>query len=212
MAEAQSAYSLIRAAIISRELTQQDPLVETALAKKYNVSRTPVREALRRLESEGLVVRSGSSMRVREYQSEEMIDLYEVRIYLEEAAAKTAALRHSSMDLVLIDRAHQAMIDLDLATASRNELTAANMTFHERVWAASHSPALIDLLNRVQVHFIRYPGTTLAKEGRWQQVIQEHAELIEAIRNHDDTAAARIASSHLETAKNIRIAMYIDET
>ncbi|MEO7122440.1 MAG: GntR family transcriptional regulator [Lacisediminihabitans sp.] len=210
MGESLTPYSLIRDAIISREFPQQAQLVETVLAAKYQVSRTPIREALRRLESEGLVVRSGSSMRVREYQSEEMVDLYEARMFLEEAAAKTAAIRHTPMDLVLIDRAHQAMVDIDFASTGATELAAVNMTFHERIWAASHSPALVDLLNRVQVHFIRYPGTTLATRSRWNQVLEEHADLITAIRNRDDEAARRIAGSHLETAKNIRIGMYID--
>ena len=71
-----SPYLMIRNAIISQELPPRAQLVESGLAKKYNVSRTPIREALRRLETEGLVERNGSRMQVREYRPEEMLDLY----------------------------------------------------------------------------------------------------------------------------------------
>lgn len=205
-----SPYLMIRNAIISQEFPPRAQLVESALAKKYNVSRTPIREALRRLETEGLVERYGSRMQVREYRPEEMLDLYEVRTFLEEAAAKTAALRHTDMDMMLIERAHHAMQDMDFATATPAELAAANRTFHERVWAASHSAALLDLLDRILVHFIRYPGTTLSTPERWNQVLKEHEELLGAIRVRDAGAAGRIASAHMEEAKNIRIQMYID--
>lgn len=206
----QTSYELIRRAIIERDLPPQAPLVEAALAKQYQVSRTPIREALRRLESEGLVERAGARMQVREYRPDEMVDLYEVRIFLEEAAARTAAVRHTTVDLVLIERAHQAMLDVDFEKATPLELAQVNRVFHERVCAASHSPALVDLLQRILVHFIRYPGTTLARRSRWRQVLKEHEQLIAAIRSRDPETAARIASSHLEEAKNIRIGMYID--
>jgi len=205
-----SPYLMIRNAIIAQELPPKAQLVETALAKKYNVSRTPIREALRRLETEGLVERIGSRMQVREYRPEEMLDLYEVRSFLEEAAAKTAALRHTDMDLMLIERAHQSMMDLKFEEATAAQLAAVNRTFHERIWAASHSAALLDLLDRILVHFIRYPGTTLATPARWNQVLKEHEELVAAIRDRDAERAGKIASAHLEVAKNIRIEMYID--
>jgi DNA-binding GntR family transcriptional regulator len=205
-----SPYLMIRNAIIAQELPPRAQLVENALAKKYNVSRTPIREALRRLETEGLVERYGSRMQVREYRPEEMLDLYEVRSFLEEAAAKTAALRHTDMDLMLIERAHQSMLDVKFEEASATQLAATNRTFHERVWAASHSAALLDLLDRILVHFIRYPGTTLSTPERWNQVLKEHEDLVAAIRDRDADRAARIASAHMEEAKNIRIEMYID--
>ena len=205
-----SPYLMIRNAIISQELPPRAQLVESALAKKYNVSRTPIREALRRLETEGLVERYGSRMQVREYRPEEMLDLYEVRTFLEEAAAKTAALRHTDMDLMLIDRAHQAMVTLDFDAATPAELAAANRTFHERIWAASHSAALLDLLDRILVHFIRYPGTTLSTKERWDRVLKEHEELLVAIRARNAEEAGRIASAHMDEAKTIRSPRYID--
>lgn len=207
---AMSPYLRIRNAIIAQEFPPRAQLVENSLAKKYSVSRTPIREALRRLEIEGLVERAGSRLQVREYRPEEMLDLYEVRSFLEEAAAKTAALRHTDMDLMLIERAHQSMVDLTFEEATAAQLATVNRTFHERIWAASHSAALLDLLDRILVHFIRYPGTTLSSATRWNQVLREHEELVTAIRERDSDRAGRIASAHMEVAKNIRIEMYID--
>lgn len=211
LAENTSPYALLKASIIAGDFTPGGALVESALARRYDVSRTPIREALRRLESEGLVERIGARLQVREYQPEEMLDLYEVRSFLEEAAAKTAARRHTQMDLVLIERAHAAMREMDVASATPAELAEANRTFHERIWDAAHSAALRDFLDRILVHFIRYPGTTLASPGRWEAVLAEHDALVEAIRARDADAAARISSEHMEHARNIRIEMYIDE-
>jgi DNA-binding GntR family transcriptional regulator len=204
-----SAYGALRRDIVSGEIAPGEHLAELALAERYGVSRTPIREALRRLEQDGLVERVGRRMYVRAHQPEEILDIYEVRIILEEAAARGAALRHTALDLSMLSRAHTDM----LAIAESDPVLQArtNRHFHERLWAASHSNTLIDLLDRLHVHLHRYPETTLTYPGRWAEVLAEHTELLAAIQEHRADDAAAIAARHLTAARDIRLKMYAEQ-
>lgn len=198
-----SAYERIRESILVGELAPGQILSENALAERFGASRTPVREALHRLEIETLVERAGRSVRVRETSPEEILDIYYVRISLEGAAAKGAAERASELDVARLKVAAQ-----DLANAGTPEERAhTNRRFHELLWAASHSPTLIDLLERLNVHLIRYPRTTFEREDRWRAAILEHEEILEAIVQHDSVKAQRLAESHMTAAREVRLSM-----
>jgi DNA-binding GntR family transcriptional regulator len=204
-----SAYWSLRRDIVSREIKPGEKLVEMALAGRYGVSRTPIREALRRLEQDGLVQRDGRRLRVRQHRPDEIIDIEDVRIVLEGSAARAAALRRTSLELSLISRAHEAMRGL------REDDTAAQerfvWAFHELVWAASHSNTLVDLLSRLQVNLRRYPDDSLAHPGRWRQVLTNHERLVSAIREHRTGDAADIAAAHLTEARDIRLRGYSEQ-
>ncbi|MEV0616809.1 GntR family transcriptional regulator [Nonomuraea sp. NPDC050404] len=198
-------YERIREEIVSGALPAGAPLVEAALAGAYGISRTPVREALRRLEHDGLVERADRSLRVRTRSPEEILEIYEVRIVLEGAAARAAAERRTELDLA---RLRTALRDLTAAPAVPAEMAAANRRFHDVTWAASHNAALIDVLSRLQSHLTRYPTTTLTYEGRWQAVIKDYDDLLDAIARRDGGQAARIAEEHMTAARDIRLQMY----
>lgn len=205
----ESAYAALRRDIVSGEIAPGEHLVELALAARYGVSRTPIREALRRLEQDGLVERIGRRLHVRQHRPEEILDIYEVRIILEEAAARSAALRHSALDLSLLTRAHEDMLSISDGDPVRQ--SRANRTFHERIWAASHSKTLIDLLDRLYIHLDRYPETTLTYPGRWKDVLDDHEQLLAAIREHRADDAARIAAKHMTASRDIRLKMYAEQ-
>jgi DNA-binding GntR family transcriptional regulator len=90
-------YQQLREAIVTGVLSADAPLTELSLAAQYKVSRTPVREALRRLEQDGLVERGPRGMKVRGRSPEEILEIYEVRITLEGAAARAAAERRTEL-------------------------------------------------------------------------------------------------------------------
>jgi DNA-binding FadR family transcriptional regulator len=90
-------------------------------------------------------------------------------------------------------------------------MAAVNRAFHEEIWAASHNCTLIDLLTRLGSHITRYPATTLRSPGRWAEVLDEHAGLVQAIITRDEEAAARIAAEHMTKARDIRLRMYGEE-
>jgi DNA-binding GntR family transcriptional regulator len=176
------------------------------LAAKYKVSRTPVREALRRLEQDGLVDRGPRGMQVRARSPEEILEIYEVRITLEGAAARAAAERRTDLDLMRMEQIHASM-----KAASKDDperLATANRQFHEVIWAMSHNATLIDLLMRLHSHLIRYRETTLTYQGRWDDVLKEHEKLMKAIAAGDRETAGRVAEEHMTAARNVRLQMY----
>lgn len=204
-----SAYWALRRDIVSGQIKPGDKLVELSLADRYGVSRTPIREALRRLEQDGLVQRNGRRLRVRQHRPEEILDIYDVRIVLEEAAARAAALRRTSLELSLLARAYDAMRTIredDLAAQQRS-----CWAFHELIWAASHSGTLVDLLSRLQANLRRYPDGAPAHPGRWRRSLADHARLVSAIREHRAEDAGRISAEHLSAARDLRLRAFTDQ-
>jgi len=199
-------YDRIKQAILDGTFEPGFALVETAVAEFCGVSRTPVREALSRLEQEGLVKKTERGMTVRERTPEEILDIYEVRIALEGTAARLAAERHTRMDAIRLEHI------LTLADEDDKDLgqshAEGNREFHRGVWRASHNESLIDLLERLNLHLLRYPITTLTAPGRWQESLREHRELVVAILAGDPKRAQEIAEHHFTRARDIRLALW----
>ena len=199
-------YERIKHAILSGEFEPGQSLVESALAEWCEVSRTPVREALTRLEQDGLIGRGDRGLVVRESSPEEILDIYETRIVLEATAARFAAERRNQNDLLMLRRMLPRMTKL--ADADPTAKAAMNAEFHGLVWRASHNGSLIDLLGRLSMHLGRYPATTLAFPGRWESGNREHQELVDAIDARDGELAAQIASKHFTAARDIRLNLW----
>jgi DNA-binding GntR family transcriptional regulator len=201
-----SLYERILDTILEGEHAPGEPLVEAVIAQRFGVSRTPVREALRRLEQDGLLRRADRGMVVRERSPEEILDIYEARIVLESSAARAAAQRHTPFDRMRLEKLLRACEQVDPEDAA--ELVRCNRDFHRGVWEASHNETLRDLLDRLNLHLLRYPATTLTHPGRWEQALTEHAALVEAIAARDEESAARIAAEHFGAARDIRLALW----
>src|SRR4051794_19779323 len=181
-------------------------LIETSLAAQDRTNPTPIREALRRLEQDGLAERVDRSLRVRSASPEEILEIYDVRIALEGVAARSAAEHGTELDLLRLKAAQQAMRE---TTADEpRALAQANRHFHETMWHAAHNSTLVDLLTRLHAHLVRYPDTTLARPGRLPEALDEHDRLLDAIGRHDGARAQRIAEDHMRNARNIRLRMY----
>lgn len=202
---ATSVYEHIREAILNGHFPPDYLLVETALAEEFGASRTPVREALHRLEIEQLVERASRGMRVRASSPEEILDIYEVRVTLEGSAAQHAALRATDLDRRRLRAAQDDMLRAGSDPAAR---AASNRAFHEAVWQASHSATLVDLLQRLNTHLIRYPTTTLTQGDRWDVVLLEHENILAAIEARDGDRAGQLAERHMAGAREVRLAMY----
>jgi DNA-binding GntR family transcriptional regulator len=203
-----SVYQQLKTAIVEGELPAGQSLVETALADHYGVSRTPVREALHRLQQDGLVERADRGLRVVEGSAERILEIYEVRVVLEAAACAAAARRHTDVDLA---RLRGVMEGTPAESAEAAEKAVWNHQFHEAVWQATHNTTLVDLLTRLEVHLRRYPATTLVYPGRWDEAIAEHAELLDAIAASDQERAQEVGRRHMTRARDIRLRMWQDE-
>lgn len=204
------AYEKIKRAIITGELTPGQVLVETTLAQWCGVSRTPVREALRSLEQDGLVHRRDGGLVVRERTPAEILDIYEARIVLEATVGRVAAERRTEHDVrmlrVVLGRG-AALPAADIAA-----VVEANQQFHRLVWRASHNESLIDLLERLSLHLARYPETTLGYPGRWETACGEHAQLVDAIEARKGNDAYDVARRHYTAARDIRLLLFAEES
>lgn len=203
-----SAYDQIRNAILDGSLEPGTQLVESTVAQWCGVSRTPVREALKRLEHDGLVGRGERGLIVKERTPDEIMDLYHVRIVLEESVARFAAERHLPFDLVRLERAMRACEEL--ASPDGAARASANRDFHRVIWEAAHNEPLKDLLERLNLHLGRFPATTLSYPGRWTKALDEHAAVVEAIRNRDADEAGEISRRHITTARDIRLELFME--
>jgi DNA-binding GntR family transcriptional regulator len=208
-ADRMAPYEMLKRAILSGEIPPGQQLVEVALAEWCGVSRTPIREALLRLEQDGLTDRTDHGLAVRARSPEEILDVYYTRMILEATAGRVASERRTDHDLMLL---RWAMENCDgVPDTDRPRMVEANQQFHHAVWRASHNESLIDLLGRLNLHLGRYPGTTLASPGRWDAAREEHRQLLDAIERRDGDEAHRIAMQHFRAARDVRLALFARE-
>jgi DNA-binding GntR family transcriptional regulator len=144
-------------------------------------------------------------MRVRQTSSEEVLEIYGVRAILEAAAARDAASRRTDYDLATLDRIFASMGEA--RTASPQEMAAINRSFHRAIWDAARNRTLADLLERLAVHLRRYPATTYLRPGRWDEALEEHRMVLEAIRDKDPDGAAAVAEKHMRASRDVRLDM-----
>ena len=204
----ESVYSRLREDILSSAITPEETLTEVKLTERCGASRVPVREALQRLEQDGLLERRGKLLAVRTYTAEGIVDIYDSRIVLEEAAAK-AARKRTDLDVRLLRAKYQSMRALDPADGPA--LAEANREFHGLIWTAVHSPSLMRLLTGMDQQVGRYTLTTLTHPGRWTAVLADYEALVTAVEAGDATTAGDIAARHMTEALEIRLQMYAED-
>lgn len=208
-ADAVTPYERLKQAILAGELPPGRQLVEKQLAQWCGVSRTPVREALRRLEQDGLIHHVEGALVVRARSLTEILDIYETRTVLEATVARVAADRRTDHDLrvlrVVLGRGQSVPAD-DI-----KGMVDANQRFHRTLWQASHSESLLDLLERLNLHLARFPETTLAAPGRWDAARSEHRLIVDAIEQRRAGDAHDLALEHFTEARDIRLALFADE-
>ncbi len=196
------AYQLILAAIDNGTYTPGDRLVESELAERFGVSRTPIREALQRLETQSLLTRDGRSLIVASLDHSQMAELYFVRSELEGLAARLAA-RHATEEEVRVLR---QMVEEDGALVSDpGQLARANRRFHRQVHLASHNRFLVQQLDLVYRSMALMATTSLAVEGRGRTALEEHDRIVEAIAAGDGDAAYAALKGHISKAFETRL-------
>lgn len=196
------AYTLILEAIDRGDIAPGQRLVETDLAERLGVSRTPIREALQRLEAQSVVERDGRSLRVATLDHDQLGELYEVRGVVEGLAARLAA-RHAAPEEIAVLR---AMVEADSALIhDPTALALANRRFHRQLHRASHNRYLNQMLQSMRRSMVLLSSTTLAGPGRSAQSIAEHDKIVGAIENRDEAAAQAAAEMHISNAYRTRL-------
>jgi DNA-binding GntR family transcriptional regulator len=201
--------SAMREAILDGVLPPSTWLRESELAEAFKVSRTPVREALRRLADEGLAVKTAHhGTVVASLSLEDILALYVVREDLEGLAARLAAVRSPEGLVERLDELNEAM----RAAADRRDsaqLSRLNLDWHRALRDGAANPYLDRFLNQVEHAVRRLPATTLAHPGRADEVLTEHAAVARAVQQRDGAAAEREARAHMRRAREIRLAVLL---
>ncbi|MBF9045178.1 FCD domain-containing protein [Rhodobacterales bacterium HKCCE4037] len=201
-ANQRDAYAMILEAIDGGVYRPGARLVESELAERFGVSRTPIREALQRLETQSLLTRDGRSLIVASLDHAQMAELYAVRQELEGLAARLAAKHAASEEVaVLYDMVEQDHALLDDPQA----LARANKRFHHQIHLASHNRYLVQQLDLVYRSMALMARTSLAAEGRGAGALAEHKAIVDAIAEHDGDRAANALKAHLSTAFKVRL-------
>lgn len=191
------AYSSILEAIDVGVYRPGDRLVESDLAERFGMSRTPIREALQRLETQSLLTRDGRSLIVASLDHNQMAELYVVRTELEGLAARLAA-RHATEEEVQVLR---DMVEDDRALLNDpSALARANRRFHKQIHLASHNRFLVQQLDLVHRSMALMATTSLAAQGRGEIALAEHQAIVDAITNRDEDAAYKALRDHISVA------------
>ena len=196
------AYDLLLDAIDRGDFAPGDRLVESDLAERFGVSRTPIREALQRLETQSLLERVGRSLIVASLDHNQMAELYVVRSELEGLAARLAA-RHATEEEV---RLLQAMVEEDRGrVGDPSALSRTNRRFHRQVHLASHNRYLVQQLDLVYRAMALMATTSLSAKGRSEIALDEHAAIVDAIAAGDGDRAYSGLKGHISRAFEARL-------
>ncbi|MFQ8431401.1 GntR family transcriptional regulator [Amaricoccus sp. W119] len=189
-------------AIDQGEFKPGDRLVEAELAERFGVSRTPIREALQRLETQGVLARDGRSLVVASLNHDQLGELYVVRAELEGLAARLAA-QHAAPEEI---RVLWEMVRKDREIVDRPEqLARANKRFHRQIHLASHNRYLIQQLDMVHRAMVLIATTSLAAKGRGEKALEEHEKIVMAIEARDGEAADLALRQHISRAFETRL-------
>jgi DNA-binding GntR family transcriptional regulator len=199
----EDAYRQLKEAIRKGALAPGTRIREADIAERFRISRTPAREAIRRLESEGLissVPRQGAIVSKLDHQ--ETMELYDLREILEGAAAGFAA-RHASLaeieELQELIAAEPELVD------KPDQLADLNQLFHSALYRAAHNRFLERMLIGLRDSMALLGGTSLKVKGRFDTAHAEHLAIVSAIAARDGEAAEQAARAHIRNAQRARL-------
>ena len=194
-------FNTLRQAILKGELEPGERLMEIQLADRLGVSRTPIREAIRKLELEGLVLmipRKGAE--VAKISEKSLRDVLEVRRSLEELAIELACQRMTEDDIKELEEAQDAF---RAAIQSADAMTIAETDehYHDIIYNGTGNNRLVQILNNLREQMYRYRVEYLKEEQTRNLLVSEHEELVKAIREGDVQKAQDISFHHLENQR-----------
>lgn len=191
-------FRTLRQAILTGEMKPGERLLEIHLANKLGVSRTPIREAIRMLELEGLVImvpRRGAQ--VAQITEKSMSDVLEVRCALDELAVELACERISAAEKEELFDACKAFEKATL-TKQVHVIAKADVEFHDIIIKAAGNPRLTQMINNLAEQMYRYRFEYIKDESQHQMLIDEHRNIYESIIKHDVNAAKEAIRLHIE--------------
>ncbi len=200
-------YEALREAIIRNQFKPGERLMETELADEMEVSRTPVREAVRKLEAEGYVVmipRKGTY--VASLSIQDVNDVFEIRAALEAMAASQAAVRASEEEIAAIKKCIEAEAVL-WESADLEKTVESDIQFHSLLYRASKNKKIESLINDLREQTQRLRSSTLSTPGRLKFALDEHRQILAAIEARDPQGAHEAALAHIERSREVMLGL-----
>ena len=204
---AETAYAVLREAIVTNTLKPGTRLRADDLAKKLGVSKTPVREALRKLQAEDLItVSAGNALTVKVLSEQQLLEIYYTREALEGMAARLAAEHAGPLDLARL-RGILHDVEAALARADADELRRFTGEFQLAAFRAARNDYLYGLLSSIQAKIRNQRTSTVSLPGRDAEVVGFCRDLMRAIGERDADAAERIARANRRRTLELRLRM-----
>lgn len=191
-------FNTLRAAILKGELKPGERLMEMHLANKLGVSRTPIREAIRMLEQEGLAVtlpRKGAQ--VAKMTEKDLQDVMEIRDALDELAVVCACSRMNQEQFVELKTAMKSFESAVKAGDVRT-IVEADEAFHDVIYKMTHNPKLENIVNNIREQMYRYRYEYVKDHSIYDKLIAEHNAIIEGLQKQDVEYLKEIMHTHLE--------------
>lgn len=190
-------FHTLREAILKGELKPGERLMELQLAAKLGVSRTPIREAIRMLEQEGLAVtipRKGAE--VAKMTEKDMQDVLQVREALDELAANIACERITQEEL---DELVTAMHEFEISTRTKDlkRIAETDVKFHDVIYRATDNPKLVTMVNNLREQMYRYRVEYLKDEKNYPTLLKEHKEIVEGLKTQNKEMIAEAMRKHV---------------
>ncbi|MCR5302647.1 MAG: GntR family transcriptional regulator [Lachnospiraceae bacterium] len=200
-------FNTLRQGILTGELKPGERLMEIHLADRLGVSRTPIREAIRMLELEGLVTmipRRGAE--VARISRQDIRDVLEVRLVLDSLATKLACERITEDQK---EELRSAAAGFESATGSGDVtlIAQADVRFHDVILAASHNRRLIQMVNNLAERIYRYRLEYIKDSANYQRLIEEHSKIMDCVINGDEGSACIAAEIHIVNQEKVMLNM-----
>ncbi|MCI6859026.1 MAG: GntR family transcriptional regulator [Eubacterium sp.] len=190
-------FNTLRQAIITGEFAPGERLMEISLANRLGVSRTPVREAIRKLELEGLVImipRKGAQ--VARITEKNLRDVIEIRTVLEEFAAGLACERITADGIAQLKNVHQQFIK-SVENGDILDIVDKDELFHDTIFRATDNNRLLSIINNLREQFYRFRMEYVKDIRQRSKLVEEHRELLDAISSRDSARAKDLMHTHL---------------
>lgn len=200
-------FNSLREAILTGTLKPGERLMEIHLAQTLGVSRTPVRDAIRKLENEGLAVMvPHKGAEVAKITKKQLLNVLEVRKALETLAVQSACMHMSKEEMNRLERTHLKVKEM----AEKKDLKAvakADVHFHDSIYAAADNETLLQILNDLSQQMYRYRIEYLKNVKNYTIIVQEHEAILQAIRKMDKEHAVRLVRQHITNQEKGILAM-----